>query len=312
MVRRSACPFSFSLVVALLLAGLLSLPGCRYSKDAQKMLSAEWARVKEQLHLQAGASNATDIGTNIAREDAAAGLTSESAKRSKENAELLHEMFVVVMQKEPKDRAEFGNFVDTLNQGASFEGVYNGFTHSAVYRKLETLNATASAAIVRVFVEELELLDAELPARTRFTDTSARPLPPPVTPGLESFENEGNGMQGNGTQTVDFADNVPLAEQYFRIFRHASPFTLKRVLGDEALKVIAAHEADRKTLASWYSKWVTHTISRKVDFGLELRNKPDEQFHYQWALSASEDRLKWEVLNRVHRILNHANAAASK
>ena len=60
-------------------------------------------------------------------------------------------------------------------------------------------------------------------------------------------------------------------------------------------------------MALWYSRWVVHMASRNVDFGVALRNKPDEAFHYKWALTAAEDRLKWEVLNRVHRVLNEAN-----
>jgi hypothetical protein len=91
------------------------------------------------------------------------------------------------------------------------------------------------------------------------------------------------------------------------LFVGASIFTLKRVLGDEAIKVMAAKAEYKEKFALWYSKWVVHMASRNVDFGIGLRNKPDEAFHYKWAVEASPEKLKWEVLNRLHRVLNEAN-----
>lgn len=116
-------------------------------------------------------------------------------------------------------------------------------------------------------------------------------------------------------------------------FGLASLFTLKRVLSDEALKVLAAkgnvartavgssgavapaaepspgksEESPRVKLAGWYSKWAVHMAQKNVDFGVALRNKPDEAFHFKWATEVSEDQIIWEVLNRLHRILNEAN-----
>jgi hypothetical protein len=46
---------------------------------------------------------------------------------------------------------------------------------------------------------------------------------------------------------------------------------------------------------------------RNVDFGVALRNKADEAFHLKWATEVSEDQIIWEVLNRLHRVLNDAN-----
>src|SRR4051794_9299896 len=78
-------------------------------------------------------------------------FSSLSAKNAKANAEILHEIFQVVFMHEPENHAEFGNWVDTLNQGASLEGVYNGLTHSSSYRQLEEEKQGASAEAVRVF-----------------------------------------------------------------------------------------------------------------------------------------------------------------
>ncbi len=223
--------------------------------------------------------------TPLEKEKTAEGLSSV-AKKSKANSEIFHEMFVVVFMREPKDRSEFGNWVDTLNQGASLEGVYNGLTHSEDYRRLEKTSPKASEKAVKAFREEITLLEIELSIPTQ----------------LENF-----GL--------------------------ASLFTLKRVLSDEALKVLAAknnvnkaalavngavvpaanpssaknEESPRVKLAGWYSKWAVHMAQKNVDFGVALRNKPDEAFHFKWATEVSEDQIVWEVLNRLHRILNEAN-----
>jgi hypothetical protein len=266
-------------------------------------------------------------------------LYGASAKASKANAELLHEVWKVVLIREPKDRSEFGSLVDTLNQGASFEGIYNGFTHSSDYRELEEANRGASPEAVRTFGEELALLEAELPVPTEFSTHAAQPLARPVDPGEDPAAKGaaagGGGGGGNPSQGVDVVefgkkkeapaaaavqpaapesqpsprkiDVAEAAPRYSAQFVGASIYTLKRILGDEALKVVAAKKDFREKLALWYSKWVLHACSRGVDFGIPQRNKPDEAFHYQWAMSNTEDRLDWEVLNRVHRILNEAN-----
>jgi hypothetical protein len=77
-------------------------------------------------------------------------------------------------------------------------------------------------------------------------------------------------------------------------------------LGDEALRVLSTKTSSPEELALWYGKWAANMASRKVDFGLALRNKPSPEFHARWARQAPPDRLKWEVLNRLHRVLNEA------
>ena len=84
-------------------------------------------------------------------------------------------------------------------------------------------------------------------------------------------------------------------------------YTLKKTLCDEALKLIDQKNAFKEKLALWYSKWVVHMGERKIDFGVPLRNSLDEAFHYKWAIQSTPDRIKWEVLNRIHRTLNDAN-----
>jgi hypothetical protein len=256
---------------------------------------------------------------------------SKNARDAKVNAELLHEVYKVVFQREPKDRAEFGTLVDSMNQGASLEGMYNGFTHSTDYRKLETANSGASPEALQAFGEELAILEAELPTPVEFDNEATQPLAaagegaaPPPTP-VSTLHADGVNVIEYGKVPEPGVTTAPtsepkavasagakpdikvLADRYTKQFVGASIFTLKRVLGDEALRVVAEKKEYPEKLALWYSKWVVHMAVRGVDFGISQRNKPDEEFHYKWALTAGEDRVNWEVLNRVHRVLNEAN-----
>ncbi|MGK5082413.1 hypothetical protein WDW37_03830 [Bdellovibrionota bacterium FG-1] len=214
-------------------------------------------------------------------------LGSPNAKMAKANAELLQEVYRIVFMHDPKDRSEFGSLVDSLNQGASFEGIYNGFVHSTEYRKVEMTNTGSSPEALKLFGEELALLEMELPKPIEF----------------DSSQGEVNrAAEVNGSATP--VDAKALADRYTKQFVGASIYTLKRILGDEALRVMSVKREYPEKMAHWYSQWVIHMVSRGVDFGVSLRNSPDEQFHYKWALSASEDRVKWEVLNRLHRLIN--------
>ena len=223
------------------------------------------------------------------------------AERSKENAQLLSEMIAVVNIHPPQDSSDFGNWVDTLNQGASLEGVYNGLTHTIQYQRLELLGHAASPQALRIFGEEIAQLEGELP----------RPSQLEWVGGLLRATQSGDTPVDAPSSLPVLRDVGKLADQYVTQCVGASLYTLKRLLGDEALKVIASKNKDRERTASWYSKWVVHLALRGVDFGLPLRNKSDEDFHYRWALRSSDDRIKWEVLNRLHRLLNGTSAPPS-
>lgn len=224
----------------------------------------------------------------------------EILNRQRKRAEILKEMYLEVLQKEPKDLEEFSGFRDAMVQGATFEGIYNGFTHSSNYRRLEVNHPGASLNAVRIFAEELEILERELLEKTVFNSKSALPLPKFINPALSYSRRE--SVEHGGAQKGEAS-----IAYYTRLFYMASIFTLKRVLGDEAMKVIDLKRVNRDELARWYGNWATRLVERQVDFGLPLRNKPDAEFHYQWAMSASEDLLRWEVLNRLHRLMNKEN-----
>ena len=292
---------------------LLFLPACNSMDNGITRTKEYLTRQADLLKIatRGSRSNVTLANASPAAspspEHAASREDIDAPARAKANAELLKEMYSVVFMQDPKDRSTFGNIVDSLNQGASLEGIYNGFTHSTEYRKLETGKSSASPDAVKIFSEELAQLESELPDPTHFSEKSAQPLPPPLIP---------DGSSAPTTHEIEFtgADESPrpfnqqeMAARYEKHFIGASIFTLKRVIGDEALKTMAAKKDFREKFATWFSRNVVRLSARNVDFGLALRNNPDEAFHYKWALSATDDRLQWEILNRLHRLLNDAN-----
>ncbi len=64
-------------------------------------------------------------------------------------------------------------------------------------------------------------------------------------------------------------DASSLSARNEAIFFRFSLFTLKRILGEEGMRLVT-------------------------------------DFHQEWAMGASPDRIEWEVLNRLHRVLNQA------
>lgn len=270
------------------------------------MVSERLAREWSVLVRLAGrwAPVAKPLPSPAAPEDPALGA---SAQRAQENRELLREVFSIVLVRDPMSpsanagyRAQFVGLLHTLNQGASLEGVYNGLTHSSAYRELELRGAAASDAEVLAFARLLAGLEEALPAATVFDSSSARPLK------ILSFEELANptGSPAPAPSPSALAAASVSPERYAEIFKGATRYTLKRVAGDEALKVIAAKKASPGALAAWYGKWVLAANAFGVDFGIPLRHHGEEEFHRRWANEAPLDRLTWEVLTRVHRILN--------
>ncbi len=233
-------------------------------------------------------------------------LTMPAAQRAKLNSEVFKEMFTVVFMKEPSDHADFGNWVDSLNQGASFEGVYNGLVHSMEYKKLEETEKGTTTRALQIFGEEMAFLEKDQAKPTRFESyrpvvTETDPISPTPTAGFRPNPTPSPADQLTKVQLA------MLSENYAKQFVGASVYSLKRALGDEAIVIMDLNNDYKEKLALWYSKWVVHMAARNIDYGLPLRNKPDASFHYKWALENSVDLLKWEVLNRIHRLMNLAN-----
>jgi hypothetical protein len=228
-------------------------------------------------------------------------LTTEAARQALANAELLQEVYRVVFYREVADRAYFGSLVDSLNQGASLEGVYNGLIHSDDFRGLETANPGARAEALRFFATELGTIESELPAPHELTAADARPLGV-----LGEAPSPTADLAFPRAQPSDAAKTsaATLAGRYEALFRNASIFTLKRVLNDEMMSALDHRKADPAQLAQWYGAWAARLATTGVDYGVPLRNQPDKKFHEAFARQMPYDRLQWEVLNRLHRNLN--------
>ena len=225
--------------------------------------------------------------------------------------EVFREMCEVVMNEMTEDIPEFDKWAEALSEGASYEGIYNGLSHSSHYRDLEVKNPGSSAEALREFAEELTLLEVELPKPTVFDLASTQP---PVVLQMSDLEEAAPGntqeivFPGKPSQVTTPVIPAPSADEYAKKFVNSSYFTLKRVLGEEALKVLQVEQLYDEKLAIWYSQWATRMIrERMIDFGSPSRNQADEKAFYQLTMSKGKNYISWEVLNRLHRIINHAN-----
>lgn len=217
------------------------------------------------------------------------------------NAELLYEMLTVVLLANPQDE-EFTSWLNSVEQGASLEGVYNALTHSSHYRSLEETHLAATPQSIKIFAREFVALQNENPKPTPVDRSLAQALAAPVDPAQPESPELTRQIRFGGSSPRDRVR--PTAESVERTFVGASVFTLKRVLGDEALKLLSFYSNSRERIAGWYADWVVKVADSGVNFGLDLRARKDRGFHYKWALAASNDLLIWEVLNRLHRLVN--------
>ncbi|MBL7715222.1 MAG: hypothetical protein JNL01_07105 [Bdellovibrionales bacterium] len=247
-------------------------------------------------------------------EKPAVDSAAEMAKAAQVNAEVLQEIFRVVWIQETIDRSQFGNWVDSANQGASFDGIFNGFVHSAEFKKLEETYAKTPHRLVDVFAEELSWLLLEMPTPTVLNSAMAKPIARPDLAGMERQAMEAAAaMVVPPIQQATIRKRTSADDQEWRklqktealvLFTHASPFTMKRVLGSEALKLVSAYSGNRARLARWYGRFCERMKATGTDFGLRERNQGTAEFHERWALEASEAMLSWEILNRLQRHMN--------
>ncbi len=86
----------------------------------------------------------TKIGVTLNDEIAAKEKQALEAKRIEAekfadfvHGEFLHEAFRAVLAREPFNEEEFNKYLNTLQQGGHYEGVYNGMVYSTEYRDRE-------------------------------------------------------------------------------------------------------------------------------------------------------------------------------
>lgn len=243
----------------------------------------------------------------VAPTPAASPSVSAEVAMTKANAELLAEMFQVTFNKKEVDDPQYASLVSSLNQGASLEGIYRGLVMGSQYRVLESKAKAASPDAIKFFAMEMGDLQITMKNPTLFTKDSAKQLPTIDYPDGDSATPDSYTF-GETKQTSDAKKTKQqLVDELLQDFIGATPYTLKRVIADEVLKKIDEMKDSRADLAQWYAGLVVHLSGAHTDFGLPQRNSDDFDFHSRFATTMSLDRVKWEVLNRYHRIINRLN-----
>lgn len=218
-----------------------------------------------------------------------------AASSEKANAEIAGEMIRVIYLLEPDQVSEFADLTSALNQGASFEGIYNGLIQSARYRKMEQMTDQADPKELSRFAEEYWDLIRTLHGPHVLDSRWARPNPPPQLGEAISEPQQAQETLSNEKQAG--------IRQIENCFKASSQFTLRRVLGERALQLISQLKGEKTRLSQWYGEWAAKKAQSHFDFGLEQRSTQSIDFHKDWAMKANIDLLTWEVLNRLHRIV---------
>lgn len=271
MARNSA--FSFSL------AALLLLSGCQVPDPIVKVFNDNIGPLVG-IRLQSASAPAPKKtpGPNDVPE-----LPSPDHRQV--NAEAIKEIFKVVLKRELRNEEEFMKYMNVLDQGGHFEGIYNGLVYSDEYREKE--KGTAPVTALKTYAD----LMAQIQLDQKYDSLKLQPpAKDELTPPQPSQ-----------------AERTALAAQNEREGMTKSFFFLKRRLGEEALKTIDLKKEYKEKFATWFGRFTVFLNKKGVDFGFPSRNRSDEYFYYRWALDADEDRLKWECLNRIHQIMNSAN-----
>jgi hypothetical protein len=211
------------------------------------------------------------------------------------NGEFVRELYRVVLNREVKDESEFTAALNVLDQGGHFEGLYNGLVYSDEYRKMET--GTAPVAAFKEYAELMAWLTLDQKYDSIRKMSEEKPSGAENLPGMktESAMPKSEDLEKEHAAMVErFSSSSLLQPQY----------SLKRKLGEELLRTIDLKKEYREKLATWYGTFTARINVKGVDYGLPQRNKSEGHYHYRWALQNTEDRIKWECLNRLHRLMN--------
>jgi len=185
---------------------------------------------------------------------------------------LVTEMLEQVYARPVSSNETVNNWANVFSQRGSMEGVYRGMVQSTEYAALE--EGKADLKSLRFFAQEMAALD-----------------------------------HPNAKDSDDVVKTS--AERYAKEYMGKPLFTLKRLLGDRVIAESEARKADKDRLATWYANFVGRWTKAGVPFGLPQRDKPDEAFHFKWAKENNLGMLQWELLNRVHRVLNAYGGVAA-
>jgi hypothetical protein len=184
---------------------------------------------------------------------------------------LVKEMYEQVYARPVKTGTDLNAWANVLGQRGSIEGVYHGIILSADYAAMETGKADLRA--LRFFAVGMSVLE--------------------------------NPNLGESDPKL-VSSSAALAKEHM----NSSLFTLKRLLGAKVLHESAKRREDKEKLAAWYADLALRWAKIGVDFGLPQRNKAEEIYHFKWAQENNLGLLQWELLNRVHRIMNFYGGVA--
>ncbi len=210
------------------------------------------------------------------------------------NAEFAKELYQTVFLREPT-KDEFSSLMNSLEQNAHLEALYNGFIYSVEFRLKEKGRASGSA--LKVFSEIL----AELKLAQKYDLKNLEQLSNNEKPDVIDPEAKNTSKP---IPTASEGERMILVNEIRKEGADLSFFSMKRILGEDLLKTIDLKKEYREKFATWYGKFAVFTNKYKVSFLLTERNNSDENYQYRWALHADEDRIKWESLARIHILMN--------
>lgn len=95
-------------------------------------------------------------------------------------------------------------------------------------------------------------------------------------------------------------------EEFLDRFNAAPFFAAKRVLGEALLSHFDEIAGDPGRVASEFGRLVERSSAPalRTQFGSRARDLATADSSAAWAKSATLDSIKWEALNRIHRVMN--------
>ncbi len=283
--------FSRFLLLTLLLSGAACQMSCHISKESLEFFNQHlgaFFNVRMEPYTSPGSSSG-------AANTAAGACTAPSPSGTGDAAihrQFLTELYSVVLNREPTPQ-EFQEWLNVLSQQGSYEGIYHGIAQNEEYRAREV--GAAPLGAMKLYAD----LMTEIALEARYD---------PLT--LKEKQRRAEGTEGLSSHVQEKQANSEeikkLKAQYEQAALSKSFFTLKRETVAEALRMMELKRDYHEKFATWFGKFVLFTNGKNVDFGLAERNANEEQTHYRWALTHTDDQVRWEVINRIHRLFNAA------
>lgn len=264
-------------------------------------LNREWNSLKSVL--QGGRSSLSSDSPEARRR-----------RKLKAQSEILSEMHKVVLKAPLKDRKKYAGLLGALEEGASLEGIYRGFVSTPEYRELEKRGPRASGDVFERFVTLLMDAQLSLPEARILMPQDGDP---PKRLGYQHLVNPKRGtnegtllkahleLYRKALKSARSGNAQKLDALYREIFSRSSIYTLKRILSDEVLRLMDSMKNHPIRMAEWYSNFAVTSTAYQIDFALEPRNSAEADMHRKWALKAEYEQVVWEVLNRIHRLLEN-------